>query len=237
MCYRVEQVLGLKCGSLTTHAFCRSGATALANAGASLIQLKRAGMWQSSKVVQGYIKNRLPEKRRKVSMMTDHDTIEISSVSFLLKLRILLTKIQTPQNKPEPTPKTWQDSLTTKSCIFLDVNIKSKKTPQEEVGRIVFHNYTFNISARGESNNMDVDKVIRDIVAGVKNNVHSNQNCNKSVSRAGVLKNSYSQQCQTIEHIDFGSVSEMTNATPVHTPPVGQVKRTPVLNPYKKTKL
>ena len=81
---------------------------------------------------------------------------------------------------------------------------------------------------------MDVDKVNRDIVTGVKNNFHSNQNSNKSVSRVGILKNSYSQQCQTIEHIDFGSVSETTNATPVHTPPVGQVKRTPVLNPYKK---
>ena len=82
MCRRVEEVLDLTCGSLTTHAFCRSGATSLANAGASLIQLKRAGRWQSSAVAEGYIKNCLPEKRKQVSMMRDHDTIEISSVSF-----------------------------------------------------------------------------------------------------------------------------------------------------------
>ena len=237
MCRRVEEVLDLTCGSLTTHAFRRSGATSLANAGASLIQLKRAGRWQSSTVAEGYIENCLPEKRKQVSMMTDHDTIEISSVSFLLKFRIILTKKQTPQNKPQPTPKTWQDSLTTKSNIFPDVEIKSKKSAEEEAGRIVFHNCTFNISARGESNKMDVDKVIRDIVVGVKNNFDSNQNCNKSVSRVGILKNSYSQQCQTIEHIDFASVSEPTNATPVHTPPVAKVKRTPVINPYKKSKL
>ena len=91
MCRRVEEVLDLKSGSLTTHTFRRSGATSLANAGATLIQLKRAGRWQSSKVAEGYIENCLPEKRKQVSMMTDHDTIEISSVSFLLKFRILLT--------------------------------------------------------------------------------------------------------------------------------------------------
>ena len=236
MCNRVEQVLGLSVNSLTTHAFRRSGATALANAGASLIQLKRAGRWQSSKVAEGYIENCLPEKRKQVSMMTCRDAIDISSVSFLLKFRILLTKTQTPQNRPQPTPKTWQDSLTTKSNLFPDVEIKSKKTPEEEVGRIVFQNCTFNISAGGKSNNMDIDRVIRDIVTGVKNNVHSYQNCNKSVSRAGILKNSYSQQSQTIQHIDFGSVSDSKNASPAHTLPVRQVQRTPVVNPYKRTK-
>ena len=169
-------------------------------------------------------------------MMTVHDAIEISLVSFLLKFRILLTKTQTPQNRPQPTPKTWQDSLTTKSNLFPDVEIKSKKTPEEEVGRIVFQNCTFNISAGGKSNNMDIDRVIRDIVTGVKNNVHSYQNCNKSVSRAGILKNNYGQQSQTIQHIDFGSVSDSKNASPAHTLPVRQVQRTPVVNPYKRTK-
>ena len=82
MCRRVEQILKLPVGSLTTHSFRRSGATSLANGGATLIQLKRAGRWASSTVAEGYIEHCLPEKRKQVSMMTNENTIEISSVSF-----------------------------------------------------------------------------------------------------------------------------------------------------------
>ena len=86
MTARVEHLLKLPKGSLTTHSFRRSGATALANAGASLIQLKRAGRWQSSTVAEGYIEHCLPEKRKQVTMMADDDAIEITSVSFFIQI-------------------------------------------------------------------------------------------------------------------------------------------------------
>ena len=82
MCRRFEEILGLAKGTLTTHTFCQSGATALANNGASLIQLKQAGRWSSSAVAEGYIENSLPEKRKQVSLMTGNSVIEILSVSY-----------------------------------------------------------------------------------------------------------------------------------------------------------
>ena len=82
MCGRFEEILGLPKGTLTTHTFRRSGAMALANNGASLIQLKRAGRWSSSAVAEGYIENSLPEKRKQVSLMTGNSVIEILSVSY-----------------------------------------------------------------------------------------------------------------------------------------------------------
>ena len=86
MTARVEELLKLPKGSLTTHSFRRSSATALANAGASLIQLKRAGRWQSSAVAEGYIEHCLPEKRKQVTMMADGDAIDITSVSFFIHI-------------------------------------------------------------------------------------------------------------------------------------------------------
>ena len=62
MLRRCEVILGLKSHTLFTHSFRRSGATTLANGGASIIQLKRTGRWSSTALVEGYIENCNPEK-------------------------------------------------------------------------------------------------------------------------------------------------------------------------------
>ena len=81
MCRRIEEILGLKRGTIMTHPFRRSGATALADAGASVIQLKRAGRWSSQKIVEGYIEHCLPEKRTRAQMLTGDESVEVVSVS------------------------------------------------------------------------------------------------------------------------------------------------------------
>ena len=86
---RFKDILGLPEKSLTTHTFRRSGATVLANNGASLIQLKRAGRWTSSTVAEGYIEQSIPEKQKQVSMMTGNNVIEILSVSYDFCLKFL----------------------------------------------------------------------------------------------------------------------------------------------------
>ena len=93
MLERIEDILGLKRGSLSTHSFRRSGASSLANGGASIIQLKRAGRWKSDTVAEDYIENCLPEKRKRVEMMTGEKVIDIRTVSIVHNVRSLLTFI------------------------------------------------------------------------------------------------------------------------------------------------
>ena len=93
MLRRIEEILGLKKGSLTTHCLRRSAATCLANGGASLIQLKRAGRWTSDKVAQEYIEHCVPEKRKRVNMLTGGSIIDIRTVSAYHYVKNYLTLI------------------------------------------------------------------------------------------------------------------------------------------------
>ena len=93
MLRRMEQILGLKKNSLTTHCLRRSAATCLANGGASLIQLKRAGRWNSDKVAQEYIEYCLPEKRKRVNMLTGGNVVDIRTVSIYKYVKSSLTFI------------------------------------------------------------------------------------------------------------------------------------------------
>ena len=53
-------LLGISSKGYTAHLYRRSGATNLADAGVSFINLKRHGQWKSDAVVEGYIANSLP---------------------------------------------------------------------------------------------------------------------------------------------------------------------------------
>ena len=67
----IEGILGLEANTLKTHSWRRSGASALADTGISLINLKKAGRWKSSKVAEGYIEN---SKSRKIDQMKRLDS-------------------------------------------------------------------------------------------------------------------------------------------------------------------
>ena len=86
----------------------------------------------------------------------------------------MLTGPQTPpptQNVNHTALKTWQDSLTTKSNTFQGVAIGTEPEEKEDVGNITFHNCTFNISAGGDGKQIDVKKIITDVVARIKNSM------------------------------------------------------------------
>ena len=68
----VATYLGKK-GSFTGHSFRRSGATALAEAGISVVGLCHAGGWSSLKVAQEYMEHTELEKRERVGMMDAND--------------------------------------------------------------------------------------------------------------------------------------------------------------------
>ena len=53
----------------SSHCWRRSAATNLADAGVSLINLKRHGQWQSDRVVEGYIANSLPLRQERLNCL------------------------------------------------------------------------------------------------------------------------------------------------------------------------
>ena len=53
----------------TSHSWRRSAATNLADAGLSMIDLKRAGQWKSDSVVEGYISNSRPLRMQKMNLL------------------------------------------------------------------------------------------------------------------------------------------------------------------------
>eukprot|EP00957_Ditylum_brightwellii_P207803 15354581-Ditylum_brightwellii.AAC.1 len=65
----IEERLNLEPGSLTTHFSWRSAATALADAGISITNLKRAGRWKSDTTAERYLKNSSAQKKEQLSML------------------------------------------------------------------------------------------------------------------------------------------------------------------------
>ena len=63
------QVLGISMDGYTSHAFRRSAATNLADAGVGLTNLKRHGQWKSPAAAEGYISNSLPLRREREQML------------------------------------------------------------------------------------------------------------------------------------------------------------------------
>ena len=110
--------------------------------------------------------------------------------------------------------------------------------PKEDVGGISFHNCTFNFSAGEKKGTFDIESIVSDVIAEMKKKTSDNDKLSTKVSTpVGILRNNFSQQSQTIEHIDFGSVSDTTSADIVHTPNVTQARKaSTIMNPYKKKK-
>ena len=125
--------------------------------------------------------------------------------------------------------------------MFNDVNGKVSDVGKEQGGHITFQNCTFNISAGPLSGQYDVKKLVSEVVAGIKENTNNNI---KSACRVGVMETSYSQQSQTIKHIDFGSISDKsitkmvdnTMTDIVTTPQVPERRINKVVNPYKRNR-
>ena len=61
----------------TTYAFRRTSATALADAGADNLALKRHGGWKSDAVVQGYIEESAEKKTATANIINSHVTKEL----------------------------------------------------------------------------------------------------------------------------------------------------------------
>ena len=125
--------------------------------------------------------------------------------------------------------------------MFHDVNSKVSDVGREQVGHITFENCTFNISAGALSGQFDMKKLVSEVVAGIEENTKNNI---KSACRVGVMETSYSQQSQTIKHIDFGSISDKsitkmvdnTMTDIVTTPQVPERRINKVVNPYKRNR-
>eukprot|EP00957_Ditylum_brightwellii_P160466 12216143-Ditylum_brightwellii.AAC.1 len=62
--------LNLAPNLMTTHFGWRSVATALADAGISITNLKRAGRWKSDAVAEGYLENLTAQKNAQMSMLS-----------------------------------------------------------------------------------------------------------------------------------------------------------------------
>ena len=125
--------------------------------------------------------------------------------------------------------------------MFNDVNGKVSDVGKEQGGHITFQNCTFHISTGPLSGQYDVKNLVSEVVAGIKE--HTNNNI-KSACRVGVMETSYSQQSQTIKHIDFGSISDKsitkivdsTMTDIVTTPQVPERRINKVVNPYKRNR-
>ena len=125
--------------------------------------------------------------------------------------------------------------------MFDDVNGKVSDVGKEQGGHITFQNCTFDISAGPLRGQYDVKNLVSEVVAGIKE--HTNNNI-KSACRVGVMETSYSQQSQTIKHIDFGSISDKsitkmvdnTMTDIITTPQVPKRRINKVVNPYKRNR-
>jgi len=58
-------LLGISSDGYTSHCFRRSAATNLADAGVSLVNLKRMGQWQADSSAERYIENPKPIKEQR----------------------------------------------------------------------------------------------------------------------------------------------------------------------------
>ena len=67
-CRLIEKKLGLPEKTLTSHFGRRSGAVALADAGCTMLALKRAGRWASNAVAEGYISHSKATKKERAEM-------------------------------------------------------------------------------------------------------------------------------------------------------------------------
>ena len=77
----------------TTHSFRRSAATALADSGVSITNLKRHGRWKSDAVAEGYIDNSAPLLEEKMNLLNGSPAKPPSTV------------------KPEPNPQCAEEQL------------------------------------------------------------------------------------------------------------------------------
>jgi hypothetical protein len=82
--FRLAQLLDIENPeAFTGHCFRRTGASLLANGGASLLELQRAGRWKSSSVAQQYVDESALDRNRRASMLPQvrrHDIVLSSPV-------------------------------------------------------------------------------------------------------------------------------------------------------------
>eukprot|EP00957_Ditylum_brightwellii_P171631 13066977-Ditylum_brightwellii.AAC.1 len=67
--WTIKPRLNLKENLLTTQFARRSTATALADTGISMTNLKRVGRWKSDKVAEGYLENSKMQKKEQMKML------------------------------------------------------------------------------------------------------------------------------------------------------------------------
>ena len=108
--------------------------------------------------------------------------------------------------------------------------------PTVDVGGISFYKCIFSISAGEGKITFDIESIVSDVIAEIKKNTSNNDELLKNVSSPlFILRNNFSQQSQTIEHIDFGSVSDNTLENIVRTPNGTQARKaSTIMNPLKK---
>ena len=75
------KILGTSSKGYSSHCWRRSAATNLADAGVSLINLKRHRQWQSNRVVEGYIANSLPLRQERLNcLLPAEETEEVGQI-------------------------------------------------------------------------------------------------------------------------------------------------------------
>ena len=95
------------------HSFRRSMATTLHGSGASLNQIKMAGGWRSTAVVEGYVETSIGEKRKSAQMLS----VTSQNNEQPLKLQVL-SKAQEVAVAEKDSPESYTDMFKRGGIVF-----------------------------------------------------------------------------------------------------------------------
>ena len=132
-------ILKLPEDGYTSHAFRRSAATNLADAGVGLTNLKRHGQWKSPAAAEGYISNSVPLRREREQMLLPEairGAKKAKSTTEQMVLEIIVPQEEkcgksptVSENKHEPTEIALETPLKTAKVILQQ---ETPKTPTKE---------------------------------------------------------------------------------------------------------
>ena len=105
---RIAKFLNLDPNGYGGHTWRRTGATELANSGASTIELKRAGRWKSDNVAHGYVDSSDPSKKRQAEQLSLFD----QPIQKSQKLDIVTSSQQTSNNSESSTSISLKNGAT-----------------------------------------------------------------------------------------------------------------------------
>jgi integrase len=122
----------------TGHAFRRTSATFLANAGVDVLGLKRHGGWKSSAVAEGYVEDSIQNKKEFCKKIL-HNATEVYSAS---SSTIIKDVLQLQCNALQDESRVME----TEASETINLNSNFLRTIGKNEAPVVFNNCTFNIT-------------------------------------------------------------------------------------------